>query len=82
MMWPAESDNPASVGHWLQQLIEHCVTEHRSAIVDLGGGDTTLRTLATEMPGLAAVMDAAAAAPVMLYLLRPQPEDLRPLPSP
>jgi hypothetical protein len=73
-----ETDNPAAVARWLQQLIEHCVTEHQSAIVDLGGGDTTLRTLATEMPGLAAAMEAAGVVPVMLYLLGTQAEDLTP----
>ncbi|MDD2794635.1 hypothetical protein [Acidocella sp.] len=73
-----ETDNPAGVARWLQQLIEHCVSERQSAIVDLGGGDTTLRTLATEMPGLAAAMEAAGVAPVMLYLLGTQAEDLTP----
>lgn len=73
-----ETDNPAGVARWLQQLIEHCAAEHQSAIVDLGGGDTTLRTLATEMPGLAAAMEAAGVAPVMLYLLGTQAEDLTP----
>lgn len=73
-----ETDNPAGVTRWLQQLIEHCVAEHQAAIVDLGGGDTTLRTLATEMPGLAAVMEEAGVAPVMLYLLGTQAEDLTP----
>jgi hypothetical protein len=73
-----ETDSPAGVARWLQQLIEHCVTEHQSAIVDLGGGDTTLRTLATEMPGLAAAMEASGVAPVMLYLLGTQAEDLTP----
>jgi len=73
-----ETDHPAGVARWLQQLIEHCVTEHQSAVVDLGGGDTTLRTLATEMPDLAAAMETAGVAPVMLYLLGTQAEDLTP----
>jgi hypothetical protein len=73
-----ETDNPVGVARWLQQLIEHCATERQSAIVDLGGGDTTLRTLATEMPGLAAAMQEAGVAPVILYLLGTQPEDLTP----
>jgi hypothetical protein len=73
-----ETDNPVGVARWLQQLIEHCATEHQSAIVDLGGGDTTLRTLATEMPGLTTAMEEAGVAPVMLYLLGTQPEDLTP----
>ena len=73
-----ETDSPAGVARWLQQLIEHCVSEHQSAIVDLGGGDTTLRTLATEMPGLANAMEGAGVAPVILYLLGAQAEDLTP----
>jgi hypothetical protein len=73
-----ETDSPVGVARWLQQLIEHCATERQSAIVDLGGGDTTLRTLATEMPGLTTAMEEAGVAPVMLYLLGTQPEDLTP----
>jgi hypothetical protein len=72
------TDNPAAVTRWLQQLIEHCITHQQSAIVDLGGGDTTLRTLACEMPDLGAYIEAAGLAPVMLYLLGTQPEDLTP----
>lgn len=73
-----DTDNPAGVTRWLQGLIEHCATERQSAIVDLGGGDTTLRSLATEMPDLSAAMEGAGLAPVMLYLLGTQPEDLLP----
>lgn len=72
------TDHPAGVARWLQQLIEHCIAHQRSAIVDLGGGDTTLRTLAGEMPDLGAAIEAAGLAPVMLYLLGTQPEDLAP----
>ena len=73
-----DTDNPAGVTRWLQALIEHCATERQSAIVDLGGGDTTLRSLASEMPNLSAAMEGAGLAPVMLYLLGTQPEDLLP----
>lgn len=73
-----DTDNPAGVTRWLQELIEHCVTEKQSAIVDLGGGDTTLRSLAAEMPDLSAAMESAGVVPVMLYLLGTQPEDLVP----
>jgi hypothetical protein len=72
------TDNPAAVARWLQQLIEHCIMHQQSAIVDLGGGDTTLRTLAGDMPELGAYIEAAGLAPVMLYLLGTQPEDLTP----
>ena len=47
-----ETDNPAGVARWLQQLIEHCVAEHQSAIVDLGGGDTTSAHSRQRCPGL------------------------------
>jgi len=73
-----ETDNPAGVARWLQQLIEHCIEQKSSAIVDLGGGDTTLRSLATEMPGLATEIEAAGLVPVMLYMLGTQTEDLTP----
>jgi hypothetical protein len=73
-----DTDNPAGIMTWLQHLIEHCVDEKQSAIVDLGGGDTTLRSLATELPGLASHIEAAGMAPVMFHLLGTQPEDLAP----
>jgi hypothetical protein len=73
-----ETDNPAGVARWLQQLIEHCIEQHTSAIVDLGGGDTTLRTLASEMPSLATQIESSGLVPVMLYMLGTQPEDLTP----
>ena len=72
------TDNPAGVTAWLQELIEYCVTERHSALIDLGGGDTTLRSLAAEMPGLAAHIEASGMAPVMFHLTGPQPEDLLP----
>jgi hypothetical protein len=73
-----DNDNPAGVARWLQDLIEHCVAAKQSAVIDLGGGDTTLRTLATEMPGLSAQIEAAGIVPVMLYMLGTQPEDMTP----
>lgn len=73
-----ETDEPAGVVRWLQTLIEHCITEKQSAIVDLGGGDTTLRSLATEMPGLAEMMESEGVHPVAFHLLTTAPEDLTP----
>ncbi|MBW4089867.1 MAG: hypothetical protein HIU82_01980 [Proteobacteria bacterium] len=73
-----ETDDPAGVRHWLVELLEHCAAERQSAIVDLGGGDTTLRAIATDMPGVAGHLDQAGIAPVMFYLVGTQPEDLAP----
>jgi hypothetical protein len=73
-----EIDDTAGVTAWLSELIDHCINEKQSAVIDLGGGDTTLRALATEMPGLVSEIEAAGLAPVMLYLVGTQPEDLTP----
>jgi hypothetical protein len=73
-----DTDNPAGVSAWLQELIEYCIAERQSAFIDLGGGDTALRSLVAEMPGLAAHIEAAGMAAVMFHLTGPQPEDLLP----
>jgi hypothetical protein len=73
-----EVDDAAGVTVWLSELIDYCINERRSAIIDLGGGDTTLRALATEMPDLVSEIEAAGLAPVVLYLVGTQPEDLAP----
>ncbi len=73
-----DTDSPAGVVTWLQDLIEHCIIEQQSAVIDLGGGDTTLRSLATEMPGLAEHIEASGLSPVMFHLVGTQPEDLEP----
>jgi hypothetical protein len=73
-----DTDSPVGVTMWLQDMIEHCIAEKQSAIIDLGGGDTTLRSLASEMPGLASHIEAADLAPVLFHLVGTQPEDLSP----
>ena len=47
-------------------------------LIDLGGGNTTLRSLAAEMPRLATHIEAAGMAPAIFHLTGPQPEDLLP----
>jgi len=74
-----DTDDPAGVRHWLVELLEFCATGQQSAIVDLGGGDTTLRAIATDMPGFATQLEAAGITPVMFYLCGTQPEDLAPV---
>jgi hypothetical protein len=71
-------DEAAGVTAWLGKLLDYCVAQKQSAVIDLGGGDTTLRSLATEMPGLAESIEAAGLAPVMFYMAGTQPEDLTP----
>jgi hypothetical protein len=74
-----DTDVPAGVLRWLQDFLEHCVAQRQSAIIDLGGGDTTLRQLAGEMPGLAGQLEATGIAPVVFYLMGTQPDDLAPI---
>jgi hypothetical protein len=73
------TDDPAGVTRWLQQFIEYAIQHRTSALIDLGGGDTTLRTIAAEMPGFADQVEAAGVSPVVFYLAGTQPEDLAPI---
>jgi hypothetical protein len=74
-----DTDDPAGVNRWLQSFIEYAVKHQTTAMIDLGGGDTTLRTLATEMPGLAQQIEEAGLVPVLFYLAGTQPDDLAPI---
>jgi hypothetical protein len=70
--------NQAAVRDWLQQFMEFAIAGNHTAIIDLGGGDTILRTIAEEMPGFDAMIEDAGLAMVMFYLAGPHPEDLTP----
>ena len=70
--------NQAAVRDWLQDFMEFAIAGKHTAIIDLGGGDTILRTLAAEMPGFDAMIEEAGMAVVMFYLAGPHPEDLTP----
>ncbi len=50
-----------------------------SVVVDLGGGDTTLRRLVGQIPDLVPMLEAAGFAVVAVYTVGPQEEDLSPL---
>jgi hypothetical protein len=74
-----DTDDPAGVNRWLQSFIEYAVKQQATAVIDLGGGDTTLRTLATEMPGFSQQIEEAGLIPVSFYLVGAQPDDLAPI---
>jgi hypothetical protein len=74
-----DTDDPAGVNRWLQAFLEYAVKHQTTAMIDLGGGDTTLRTLATEMPGFAQQIEEAGLVPVNFYLAGAQPDDLAPI---
>ncbi|MEE3504575.1 hypothetical protein [Acidiphilium acidophilum] len=70
--------NQTAVRDWLQEFIEYAIAKRSTAIIDLGGGDTILRTIASEMPGFDAMIEDAGLSMVMFYLVGPHPEDLTP----
>jgi hypothetical protein len=69
----------AGVTAWLEKLLTFIMTEKAAALIDLGGGDTTLRRLVSEVPDLVATLETAGVAAVAIYMLGPQPDDLAPL---
>ena len=69
----------AGVMAWLEKLLTFIMTEQAAAMIDLGGGDTTLRRLVAEVPDLVTTLEAAGVAAVAIYMLGPQPDDLAPL---
>lgn len=72
-------DDPLRVRNWLQRFIEYAVQQKLSALIDLGGGDTALRSIAAEMPGFDAMIEEAGLAVAVFYLVGPHPEDLTPV---
>lgn len=73
-----ETFNQAAVRDWLQEFMEFAIAGKHTAIIDLGGGDTILRTIAGEMPGFDAMIEEAGLAMVMFHLVGPHSEDLTP----
>jgi hypothetical protein len=76
---PPEAIDPAMSLKWLDRLLQHSLTQKMSALIDLGGGDTTLRRLAVELPDLVALFEAQGFAVVLFHTVGPQEEDLSPL---
>jgi hypothetical protein len=76
---PPEASDPALSLKWLDKLLEHALEHHLSLLVDLGGGDTTLRRLVEQLPNLVEMAEARGFAIVMFYTAGPQEEDLSPL---
>jgi hypothetical protein len=76
---PPEASEPSSALKWLDRLLQHALHEQASLLVDLGGGDTTLRRLVAQLPDLAALFEAQGFAVVLFHTVGPQEEDLSPL---
>ena len=56
---PAEAGDPVLSLKWLDKLLQHAMAEKMSVLVDLGGGDTTLRRLVAQLPDLVSMFETA-----------------------
>ncbi len=72
---PATAE-PAATAAWLEKLLSHLMAEPTSAIMDLGGGDTSLTAVLRGVPDLAETMEAAGIPVVALYLCGSRIDDL------
>ena len=71
------NNDAASVARWLEDLLRATMEgEGQSAVLDLGGGDTSLGRVLDAVPDLADAMEAAGVAPVAVYTLGPRIDDL------
>ena len=76
---PSEPGDPVLSLKWLDRLLQHAMHTGTSVLVDLGGGDTTLRRLVSQLPDLVSMFETAGFAVVVFYTVGPQEEDLSPL---
>jgi hypothetical protein len=70
------SYEPAQVQDWLGSVLDALMEERQSAVLDMGGGDTTLAGLVEQAPDLAGDMEKAGAPAVAAYFLGPRVDDL------
>jgi hypothetical protein len=78
------TNDATATARWLEALLRHVMNEKaavRSALVDLGGGDTSLQKLLATLPTLASDMAGAGVTPVAVYALGPRVDDLASLAS-
>jgi len=76
---PSEASDPALALRWLDKLLQQALRNQTTLLVDLGGGDTTLRRLVTELPDMVSMFEAENFSVEAFYTLGPQEDDLSPL---
>lgn len=72
-------DSPAASLRWLERFITHALQHRLTAVIDLGGGDTTLRRLVDDLPELPQMVQEEGGALALLYHVGPQVDDLAPV---
>jgi hypothetical protein len=75
------TNDGAATARWVETLLRHVMEAQTSALIDLGGGDTSLHKLLATVPDLAAALQGAGIAPVAIYALGPRVDDLSALAS-
>jgi hypothetical protein len=73
------SSDPDDVRDWLRDLLQYVLQERLNALIDLGGGSTSLSALLREMPNLAEVLADGGIEPVAVHVIGSDPHDLVPL---
>ena len=68
--------DPVETRDWLWSLLHAAMTGGHNAIIDLGGGNSSLTSLLEETPSLGDVLSEAGLEPVAIYLLGTDPDDL------
>jgi hypothetical protein len=74
-----DTKDAVGVTRWLEAFIGIVMDNKMNAVVDFGGGDTSLSRLLAEAPDLQALIESAGVEPVALYLMSPREEDLTPM---
>jgi hypothetical protein len=54
------TNDATATSRWLEALLRHLMAEKTSALVDLGGGDTSLHKLLTTVPDLGEALAVSA----------------------
>ncbi len=70
------TNDAAAVARWLEDLLRAMMEAGSSALLDLGGGDTSLARVLAAVPDLVPTMEDAGVSPVAAYLLGPRVDDL------
>lgn len=74
-----DSSEPDDIRDWLRDLLQHVMSEKANAMIDLGGGSTSLSALLREMPDLAGEMSRHGVEPIAIHVVGADPHDLVPL---
>jgi hypothetical protein len=74
-----DSSEPDDVRDWLRDLLQHVMEQKANAMIDLGGGSTSLSSLLREMPDLAGELSRHGVEPIAIHVVGADPHDLVPL---